>query len=173
MVMKATVPAKLDLTQLVVQHYATVWRYLRLLGCDSSLAEDLCQETFLSVLEKPLVELNEKATAAYLRMVAKNLFVDEVRRRRKAVPSDLDQADVAWEEVERNDAGQTWVEALRGCLQSLAGRPRQAIELQYRERFSVAAIAQSLGMKESGVKTLLGRAKRQLRDCVERKVAAE
>ena len=62
--MKATVPVKLDLGRLAAEHYVAVWRYLRLLGCDAALAEDLCQDTFLRVLEKPFDELSAKATAA-------------------------------------------------------------------------------------------------------------
>ena len=39
--------AKIDLASLVTLHQAGVWRYLRALGCDASLADDLTQDTFL------------------------------------------------------------------------------------------------------------------------------
>ena len=42
-----------QLADLVRQHQAGVWRYLRFLGCDRPLADDLTQETFLAVLETP------------------------------------------------------------------------------------------------------------------------
>ena len=176
--MKATAPpATIDLTQLVSKYYATLWRYLRLLGCDASLAEDLCQDTFLYVLEKPLEHRNDRSTMAYLRLVARNQFIDEVRRRRKISSSDLEMielegADQAWEELNGDDVGQSWIEALRDCLQSLVGKQRQAIEMQYREKYSISVIADTLQMKQSGVKTLLGRVRQKLRACVERKVSA-
>lgn len=181
--MKATAPAMIDLTELVSKYYATLWRYLRLLGCDASLAEDLCQDTFLYVLEKPLEHRNDKSTMAYLRLAARNLFIDEIRRRRKISPADfdpalleageLDKADQAWEELNGDDVGQSWVEALRACVQSLVGKQRKAIEMQYMNKHSIAAIADSLKMKPSGVKTLLGRVRQRLRHCVERKVAVQ
>ena len=47
--MKSTAPPRLEFSQLVARHHEMVWRYLRLLGCESALAEDLTQETFLGV----------------------------------------------------------------------------------------------------------------------------
>ena len=48
-------PEPLDATgelgpaELIERHQRGVWRYLRMLGCDSSTADDLTQETFLQV----------------------------------------------------------------------------------------------------------------------------
>lgn len=175
--MKATAPATIDFTQLVSKYYATLWRYLRLIGCDASLAEDLCQDTFLYVLQKPIEHRDDRSTMAYLRLAARNLFIDEVRRRRPAAAVDLEtaelnRADQAWEELNGDHVDQSWVDALTECLLSLVGKQRRAIEMQYREKRSIASIAQTLQMKESGVKTLLGRVKQRLRQCVERKVTA-
>ncbi len=171
--METTAPATLDLAQLATEHQATVWRYLRLLGCPAALADDLTQETFLCVIKKPFVEINARATAAYLRLVARNLFIDEMRRQKKSAPADLDQADLAWEEIAGTDEGESWREALRECLGFLEGRARQAVDLRYRDNASISAIAGKLAMKSSGVKTLLGRVKTRLRDCVERKVRSQ
>ena len=55
--------------QIVKEHQAGVWRYLRALGCDSQQADDFTQETFLKVLTKPFDDYNPAATAAYLRRV--------------------------------------------------------------------------------------------------------
>ena len=43
----------LDVARLVREHQAGVWRYLRVLGCPATEAEDLTQETFLAVLTRP------------------------------------------------------------------------------------------------------------------------
>lgn len=55
-----------DPERLIEAHQAGIWRYLRALGCDASQAEDLTQETFLAVLQKPFQDYNPAATAAYL-----------------------------------------------------------------------------------------------------------
>ncbi|MEE9311331.1 MAG: sigma factor, partial [Planctomycetota bacterium] len=51
--MEAIVEQSLDLTTLMQAHQTGVWRFLRALGADTSLADDLTQEVFLSVLRKP------------------------------------------------------------------------------------------------------------------------
>src|SRR5690349_13395425 len=95
-----------DVARLVQSHQAGVWRYLRALGCDSSLAEDLTQETFLAVLEKPFADFNPAATAAYLRTVARNLFISFQRRASRQVSvADLDELDVDWSRWAGDDAG--------------------------------------------------------------------
>ncbi|HEX7449919.1 MAG TPA: sigma factor, partial [Pirellulales bacterium] len=60
-----------DAARLIEEHQAGVWRYLRVLGCNAAEAEDLTQDTFLAVLEKPFHDYQRAATAAYLRQVAR------------------------------------------------------------------------------------------------------
>src|SRR6056297_2544891 len=54
-----------DLAQIVDDHQVALWRYLRALGCDSSEADDLLQDTFLMILRKPFRYVNRAATASY------------------------------------------------------------------------------------------------------------
>jgi RNA polymerase sigma-70 factor, ECF subfamily len=160
-----------DVARLVQSHQAGVWRYLRALGCDPSLAEDLTQETFLAVLEKPFADFNPAATAAYLRTVARNLFISFQRRASRQVSvADLDELDVDWSRWAGDDAGQHLLTSLQECLKSLGDKARQAVELRYKAEASRAGIAASLGMSEDGAKNLLQRAKQALRECIERKI---
>jgi RNA polymerase sigma-70 factor (ECF subfamily) len=160
-----------DVARLVQTYQAGVWRYLRALGCESSLADDLTQETFLTVLEKPFTDFNPAATAAYLRTVARNLFISAARRANRVVSvGDLDELDLDWSRWAGDDAGQHLLSTLQDCLQALGEKARQAVELRYRQETSRAGIAASLGMSEDGAKNLLQRAKQQLRECIERKL---
>jgi RNA polymerase sigma-70 factor (ECF subfamily) len=59
-----------DPVRLIETYQAGVWRYLRALGCDAAQAEDLTQDTFLAVLQRPFQDINPAATAAYLRAAA-------------------------------------------------------------------------------------------------------
>lgn len=169
--MKSTVTANLDFPSLVKAHHAMVWRYLRLIGCEHAQAEDLTQEVFLAVLRKPPEQFSDAAVASYLRLVARNKFLDWVRRQGRIVDFDLDQAEQVWLEAERDDQGRAWMDSFRECLAALEGRARKVLHLRYHDDASIRMVAEAVGMKESGVKTLLGRLKQQLRQCVERKVA--
>jgi RNA polymerase sigma-70 factor, ECF subfamily len=171
----------LDLVKLIQTHQAGVWRYLRMLGCDASTADELTQETFLAVMQNPFDDYHPAATAAYLRKVARNLFIAGQRRHARGVPAvelsvlELDAVDRAWSKWGRNGNGEEdgferMLDALRSCLQSLGERARQALDLRFRDRQSRSSIASILGMSEDGAKNLLQRAKQQLRVCIERRM---
>ncbi|HEV3024964.1 MAG TPA: sigma-70 family RNA polymerase sigma factor [Pirellulales bacterium] len=160
-----------DLAGLVRTHQAGIWRYLRFLGADETQADDLTQDVFLAVLGKPFVEHSATATSAYLRTVARNLFLMSARRRRRQPTIEqLDLADEVWERLSGDD-GEAALAALRDCVESLEGRARQAVEMFYRQNRSRADIARELEMSEDGVKSLLRRTREVLRKCVEGKLA--
>ena len=76
---------KIDLAALMEAHQAGVWRFLRVLGCDTSLADDLTQETFLAVYRAGFEDRGEKSTRAYLRVVARNAFLKSRRNAGKVI----------------------------------------------------------------------------------------
>ncbi len=165
-----TPPATCDVAQLVLRHQAGLWRYLRSLGCDAALAEDLTQETFLAVLQRPFEDRNPAATFKYLRTVAKNLLVSLHRRGIKVSPvADLEELDAFWDRW-GDDDGETMLTALRECMQRLTPRARQALQLRFGSDAARCDIAQQLGMSENGAKNLMQRAKSRLRECIERKL---
>lgn len=164
-------PSGLDLDSLVKNHQAGVWRYLRTLGCDASQAEELTQETFLAVFEKPFQDYHPAATAAYLRKVARNLFISFQRRASRTVLTvDLDEVDQNWSRWGNADGGEAMLAALQSCLATLSERSRQALNLRFHQRLGRAEIAAGLNMSEDGAKNLLQRAKQKLRECIERKL---
>ena len=56
--------------QLVRDHQAMVWRYLRFLGCDPALADELTQDTFVAVYRHRGSPNSLGAPRPYLRKVA-------------------------------------------------------------------------------------------------------
>lgn len=175
--------AALGLADIAQTHRLGIWRYLRFLGCDDAAADDLTQETFLAVARGGNgAGSNGEAirdVPAYLRGVARKLFLKHVARSRREPPlEELDEAYLAeaeevWRQFAGHDDGDTWIESLRECVEGLSGRSRQAIDLHYREELSREQIARRLAMTPDGVKTLLRRTRAVLRECVERKVRAE
>jgi len=159
-------------SDLVRDHQASVWRYLRYLGCEATLADDLTQETFLAVLRTPFEHRSNPETASYLRTVARRQFLMAMRKRRNT-PSleDLESAEEVWrDQIEK---GNDKLDALDECVGHLQGRPQQAIDMHYRQGHSRKNIAEALGMSIEGVKTLLRRTRDRLRDCISRRVKRE
>ncbi len=163
--------AELDLSELVNRHQATIWRYLRALGSDSALADDLTQDTFLEVMRRPFEQFSDAATASYLRRVAHNLFISRRRRDgRMTVTEHAEQLESAWMRWAGFDSGNLALEALADCFSRLTERAQLALRLRFAKDASRQSIADSLGISEHGAKNLMQRAKSQLRECVEQKL---
>lgn len=157
--------------RVLIERFQTgIWRYLRSLGCESSLADDLVQDTFVNVLQKPFEHYNDAATGSYLRKVALNLFISFKRREGKVVATDnIEAISDAWQAWVSDESGDELVTALNECLQELTERARWALQMRFRDKLARVEIADQLKITEHGAKNLMQRAKKQLRDCVERK----
>lgn len=157
--------------ELVHRHQDSLRGFLRYLGCPGDKVDDLAQDAFLSFLSARFEERGEAATLAYLRKIARNLFLKALRREGR-IPEveDLDGAERAWVRFEGDDGGDSYLAALRTCLGSVEGRAKEVIALRYGSNLRRETIAGRLGMSESGVKSVLVRTRARLRECVERRL---
>jgi RNA polymerase sigma-70 factor (ECF subfamily) len=163
-----------DPARLIEAHQAGVWRYLRALGCEPALADDLTQDTFLAILQVPFQDFSHSATAAYLRKTAFNSLVSYKRRAKRAISVDeLEVVDENWSRWAADDNAEALLEALRDCFKGLGERAKLALELRFREKRSRSSIAASLQMTEHGAKNLMQRAKHKLRQCIESKLESK
>jgi RNA polymerase sigma-70 factor, ECF subfamily len=159
---------------LIRRHQLGVWRYLRMLGCDESLADDLTQETLLKVLRRDaFTQHNDHATAAYLRRTAHNLMVSFHRKGGKAKTLfTADPLDEVWNRwAGRDVSGDHAIDSLKQCMHSLSDRAKLALQMRFADDASRAEIASALNITEHGARNLMQRAKQQLRDCVQMKLS--
>ena len=142
------------LKQLYQKYRKEIYLYLYSLCKNSSLAEDLLQETFL----KALLSLPDDHTnmRAWLYLVARNLFFNYYRREKEKVPlGEVQQI--------QNTASQ---EVLEGILKE-EERKREILLMQYFGVLSQKEIAAILKMTPENVRVLSYRAKRELRTYME------
>ena len=165
---------------LVDMHQAELYRYLRYLGAERTMAEDLLQETFLAALRarNPVANAGARATAAWLRTIARNVYFDFCRSKRHDLVhvsnEYLERTEAVWcSELLRDGDGFDYVEALRACLDTLTKPQRRAIELRYAQSTSRSEMARILGMTENGIKSLLRRLRAALGECVRRRLKLE
>jgi RNA polymerase sigma-70 factor, ECF subfamily len=168
----ATADRRATFERIIRDHQRGVWRYLRFIGCSVTEADDLTQETFLAAWKSDFVEINQCATAGYLRTVAKSRFLMMLRTRGRRPPeSDLVSVDADWVQLAgEGDAWDARTAALEECLQGVQGKAREAIDMQYRQNLRYADIARAMGMQPEGVRTLMKRVIAKLRECMERKL---
>lgn len=160
-----------QIERLVKQHQDGLLRYLRYLGCEENLAQDLAQDTFIAAIEADFEIRDRRSTSAYLRTTARNFYFMWLRRQKKQVAMpDEDLLEAHWNTVELEDEGDTYKRALQNCLKGLTERARLALKLRYGENASRDQISFATGLEPEGTKTLLRRAKDKLRDCIRKQV---
>ena len=152
------------------RHYPAVYRVLLRLTGSPEEAEDLAQEVFLRLHQRPLaIETDgEVNLAGWLYRVASNTGFNALRSRRRGWRRAL-----RWWKLERPLTGevagpareaerQEMVDEVRQALLKLKERDRTALILRY-SGVSYAEIAAAIGIKPTSVGTTLVRAERALR----------
>lgn len=167
-----------DLSEIITAHQTELFRYLKYLGANHALAEDLLQDVYLRAFRATSVPNLEDLTTrrAWLRQIARNLFYDSCRRtNRSPVSFDSEQADKAetfWtQEFLAQDEGFGCMEALESCLASLPQRQRSMVDLFYADRQSREEIALNFGVSADGVKVALRRIRQALGNCIQSKLS--
>ena len=127
-------------------------------------AEDVCQETFISLWENAARWRPEARIGTWLHRVCTNRAIDRLRRRRDFVEADAlnnvpDAAPLAEAGLLRGEA----IGSVRDALERLPLRQRLALILLYFQELPQSEAAAVLGVSESGFESLLARGRRQLR----------
>jgi len=161
--------------ELVAHYWGQVFgRFYRQLG-DRQEAEDLAQDVFLRLYRNRKRYRPRAKFATWLFHIARNVARNALRTRRRkpllpvaiaagcddehpALSSLTDECDTPSRPLERAElAG-----AVRVAVATLIGRQRTAVELQFQDR-SYSEIAAELDMTPKAAKSLLYRARNQLR----------
>jgi len=144
---------------LYIRHAGAVHRYVRGIVRDEFEAEDITQAVFTKLfkaIEK--YEPRDVPFAAWIRRVARNLAVDEMRRRRRT----------GWGELERpeapsDEARSERVRSLLEALQTLPCDQRTVVLLRHMCGLAPSEIAEQLGRTESSIHGLHHRGRGALR----------
>lgn len=159
--------------ELIRRHHAKVYGYLRHLGADGPLAEDLTQETYARAWTR-IDSLREAATLrSWLLAIARNEFLQRARVKRPdevgleaaaVVAASVPRADDLLARAERD-------ERLRRAVARLDHLPREAVVLHYFEGLSLREVGAVLGIPPGTVKSRLNRALSTLRSLMEKEAA--
>ena len=155
------------LADLIERYQMRVWRYLRTLGCDPALADDLTQDTFVAVMRRPPEIINDAATEGYLRRIAYHLMIDHRRRSKRMISRErIAEAESLWVRWIGFESETEPMRLLRSCFERLTPRAKLSLRMRYADRASRDEIATALDISPDGAKNLMQRAKIQLRDCI-------
>jgi RNA polymerase sigma-70 factor (ECF subfamily) len=166
-----------DQTEHFVQQLAEnqnrIYGYVYSLLADHSRAADVVQETNL-VLWRKIDEFKPgKPFLPWAFAIARFQVLANIRdKKRDRVLLDSELADKVAEEVSQQ-AGQfdELRIALRSCLQSLTPANRDLVHRRYMQAMSIADVSTAVDRTAGSIKVALLRVRRQLAECVERRLA--
>lgn len=161
-------------------------RHARMVVHEPALAEDLAQETLVSVLENPESHRGEASITTWATAILKNKIADWYRsphqRRRVYIASDDDEADPTamlfdeqgsylepvpvWQQPDGREAQRQIMSTLEGCLRHLPAQTGRVFMMREWLGFETAEICTQLGMSAENCRTILHRARMGLRRCM-------
>lgn len=164
--------ATAEVQRLFLKHSGAIKGFIMALLRNTTLAEDVLQETFLVVTAKAASFRPGTNFVAWACTIARFKTLEAIRRQppqphllREAVIEAL-AADVP-EEENREEV----LRHLERCMAELPASAREVILLRYFQSLLPEEIGRRLSLKIDSVYVTLSRARRSLRGCVEAKLA--
>jgi RNA polymerase sigma-70 factor (ECF subfamily) len=152
--------------ELVDAFYGRIYLFMRAVGHDRQMSEDLTQETFMRAWYHIGQLRDGKALTGWLFRIAGNVSRLYWRRHRDVDAVHSGAGDV--EQVGGSDAlkrasGQEELSCLRRAVTRLPRKLQQAIVLHYMEQLTIAEAAEAAGVRQGTLKSRLNRALEALR----------
>ena len=149
-------------------YYMRVFSYVMTLSGDRLLAEEITQETFFRAFSGKSGYRGEAGEATWLCAIAKNLFLDEKRRRRRHEPIPDTLPDPG-ESVEQRAAGRDASFRIHLALHGLEEPYREVFELRVFGELSFREVGEIFGRTENWARVTYHRARLRLRERMEEK----
>jgi RNA polymerase sigma-70 factor (ECF subfamily) len=163
-------PATQRVAQLFVRHQPAVRSFAIALTGDFTAADDVVQETFLTITGKAADYDMSRNFVAWACGIARLKVLENRRASRRFSPAVVDSLAAA---VTIAELGEERLPLLIDCLEKLPPKARELVQMRYFSEHGPGEIAELLGRTVAGVNAALLKARETLRDCVARKQAAE
>src|SRR5262245_38278478 len=163
-----------EVQRLFLRHAGVLRGFILGLLPDHNHAEDVFQEVFLTVTRKADEFAPGTNFLAWARSIARLKVLEACRASRNSPhplgPAALEALIESAEELDDSWAARR--EALAKCLEQLAPRAREILELRYSDEFpSPPQIASRLSWTVGAVHVALSRARKFLQECTRRRMA--
>lgn len=164
-----TSPGDEALLKQVLGERVKLLAYIRSIVRRRDLAEDIFQDLCVLVLQKRSEAAAVAALFPWLRIVARNLAMNAVRKHANRNVSLGDKVhallDLDWRETD-GASGPLLADALDVCLERLGTPARAILRARYTEGESVEQVAQRLGRPPGSLRTTISRIHRTLAECI-------
>ena len=155
---------------LFIQHQSAIRGFVLSMIPDFSVADDVMQETFLTVTKKALSFEIGTSFAAWVKTIARFKALEAIRGRKFVTLSEEVLEVLVTEPREFAGDGDERLSLLRGCLDQLPPQARRSVDYRYQNEHLPPQIASLMGCTVQSVNVTLSRARALLRECVRRKM---
>ena len=151
---------------LFVNHENSIRAFVRSLQPSLSDADDVMQETFLTISRKAATFEPGSNFLAWSCGIARLKVLENFRQRKRA--NVLSEAAIIalTEDAPSPQSLREQEGALDGCLEKLAPKVRDLLWRRYSRRQSSTEMAEAAGMTSTAVRVALTKARKALRDCI-------
>ncbi|MEO0414421.1 MAG: sigma-70 family RNA polymerase sigma factor [Verrucomicrobiota bacterium] len=159
-----------------IHQHAVIGTVAKMLGSPNE-AEDIAQQVFVRIWKSAKRYKPEAKFTTWMFTITRNLVFNETRRRQRKPSVSLEEREEEFHQVESDQsigspedfALQSELEkAIDEAIQALPEKQRTAVILRRYEELPYEEIAKVLGLSVSAVKSLLFRARAQLRESLEK-----
>ncbi|UUO04675.1 sigma-70 family RNA polymerase sigma factor [Blastopirellula sp. J2-11] len=157
----------LRVQQLFVQYQSQLKAFALVLSPNFVQADDLMQETFLTITAKAHEFDLESNFLAWSRSI---LRFKVLEARRAAGVKTVDYLDSLVATCPDQWASEERLHKLTECIQNLAPKAREIILLRYQREHSPSQIAEMLSRTVNSINVALSKARLALRDCMDRQL---
>jgi len=162
--------AALGVQGLFLAHIDVIRGFIRALVRDFHLADDVLQETFLTVAKKAGDFVPGTNFPRWACAVARLKVLEACRREKGSLLFLSEEAIEALAASEEIPAPDPRAQVLEGCINALPPAMRRSVELRYIGDHKPTEIARIIGWSAEAVYVTLSRARALLRQCIERKM---
>lgn len=147
--------------------YALAFRYLN----SREEAEDAVQEVMMKLWSERNGTMSYSSVAAWCTTVTRNFCIDILRRRKRQRIDNLGEADACntadADTGKRHDASEA-ARMVSDIISRMKEPGKSAVILRDVEGYSYEETAEAMGMNVTALRTLMSRARKQIRDEMER-----
>ena len=142
----------------IEEQYDKIFRYCYFKIADKQLAQDITQETFLRFYRQDL-RLDSSKELPYLYTIAKNLCVDEFRKKTVYHAENIEEKIVC-------DRSEEWINrlTLRSVIAKLSKEEQELLFLRYVNEVSVTSICKITGLSRFAVYRRLSKTLKWLKE---------
>lgn len=166
-----------DVARLLMKHHTALYAFVFACVRSHHDTEDILQNVSVTVVEAIDQLRDEGGFLPWSREIARRCTLAYCRKKRREQPLDpelVQHLAEAADELEHEQPTAPFAEALTACLEGLPPESRRIVALRYAEGFAdTESLARQVGRSVQSLYAHVKRIKMALRDCVERRLAAE